>query len=637
MSYVQGPFTTLLARLLQLHLLVAGISLLVNALDIKNSFCKCEDFPAIEDRPFVAIWNAPTGGCYVNYSININLRDFDILENPKQTWDGKYVTVFYNAQLGLYPYFTNEQGTNSYNGGMPQLVNLAAHLKKMKQDIIKKIPDPDFNGLAIIDWEGWRPTWGRNFDSKRIYQSRSVELVQGKHPEWSMEEVIKEAKKEFEQSARVFMESSIKLARQLRPKGLWGFYGFPDCFGTSETNYRCSHEHQELNNKLKWLFSSSMALYPSVYMYDQQAWNKAYAYGRLEEAFRLATLVSKEKEQRIPVFPYFRHLYEGKPLEFAYLTDVDLHNTIGQAADMGAAGVVMWGNRRDENTSPDVCRELNEYIRTKLGPYFESLRRQLETCSEKKCNGRGRCVDSQLISSRWTSEEPNLYRPKCKGSPRMFSTDIRQHSTIHKQHDDEAKNHHKLDQNDKKDSKPSVANRTHHKHGLSSKQRNYLIKELELLNATGNKMGMILNSRHRNSSKDFVFFMSTSDSAVEVNKAPQEQKSTDRGVVATSGLHYHDQYNDSPSFTQTAVKGELEPNKLNLHCNESSPETTNCEIIKESNTAYTTGFHFPHTYVVFICVSLGSALLVSSAFIVSYYYCSIRKRVEEDIPRGDYE
>ena len=57
-------------------------------------------------------------------------------------------------------------------------------------------------------------------------------------------------------------------------------------------------------------------------MYDQQSSNKAFAYGRLEEAFRLATWVSKEKKRRVPVFPYFRHLYEGKPLEFDYLTDV---------------------------------------------------------------------------------------------------------------------------------------------------------------------------------------------------------------------------------------------------------------------------------------------------------------------------
>ena len=100
---------------------------------------------------------------------------------------------------------------------------------------------------------------------------------------------------------------------------------------------------------------------------------------------------------------------------------------------MGAAGVVMWGNRRDENTSPAVCKELNDYIKTKLGPYFESLRRQLETCSEKKCNGRGRCVDRRLISSRWVADEPSLYGQTCKGMPKLFSPSIRQHSTVYKQ------------------------------------------------------------------------------------------------------------------------------------------------------------------------------------------------------------
>lgn len=88
-----------------------------------------------------------------------------------------------------------------------------------------------------------------------------------------------------------------------------------------KTKFLCS-QNQELNNQLKWLFSSSTALYPSLYMYDQQSSNKDFAYGRLEEAFRLATWVSKEKKRQIPVFPYFRHLYEGKPLEFDYLTDV---------------------------------------------------------------------------------------------------------------------------------------------------------------------------------------------------------------------------------------------------------------------------------------------------------------------------
>lgn len=97
---------------------------------------------------------------------------------------------------------------------------------------------------------------------------------------------------------------------------------------------------------------------------------------------------------------------------------------------MGAAGVVMWGNRRDENTSPKVCRELNDYIKTKLGPYFESVRDRLETCSERKCNGHGRCVDRKLISSKWMNDEPHFYGQTCHGSARTFAPYIRQRVSL---------------------------------------------------------------------------------------------------------------------------------------------------------------------------------------------------------------
>ena len=94
---------------------------------------------------------------------------------------------------------------------------------------------------------------------------------------------------------------------------------------------------------------------------------------------------------------------------------------------MGAAGMVMWGNRRDENTSPKVCHELNNYIKTKLGPYFESVRHNLEACSVSKCKGHGRCVDRKLILSKWMSDEPHLYGATCNGSPRTFVSNILEH------------------------------------------------------------------------------------------------------------------------------------------------------------------------------------------------------------------
>ena len=97
-------------------------------------------------------------------------------------------------------------------------------------------------------------------------------------------------------------------------------------------------------------------------------------------------------------------------------------------------------------------------------------------------------------------------------------------------------------------------------------------------------------------------------------------------------------YSFSPSFRETLVKGAVASDRLVL-CNGSSSASSDCEIMKESPATFSRGFHFPHTYVVFLCVSLASALLVSSAFIMSYYFFNIRKKAEkveeDDSPSGD--
>lgn len=50
---------------------------------------------------------------------------------------------------------------------------------------------------------------------------------------------------------------------------------------------------------------------------------------------------------------------------------------------MGTAGVVIWGNRNDENTSPDVCRRINAYIQLTLGPYITQTRQAVS--NENAC------------------------------------------------------------------------------------------------------------------------------------------------------------------------------------------------------------------------------------------------------------
>ena len=98
----------------------------------------------------------------------------------------------------------------------------------------------------------------------------------------------------------------------------------------------------------------------------------------------------------------------------------DLHNTIGQAAEMGSSGVVMWGNRRDENTSPEICYKLNNYIRTKLGPYFESVKHTSEVCSTRKCSGRGWCISKQALNENWGFSDSSP-QESCPGPIRDFT------------------------------------------------------------------------------------------------------------------------------------------------------------------------------------------------------------------------
>ena len=136
------------------------------------------------------------------------------------------MTIFYRNHLGKYPYLT--QDGRKVNGGIPQLGDLAAHLSLTVMRISTLLRQ-NFTGLAVIDWEEWQPLWERNFGSKMKYRRFSKELVRQGRPALSERAVALLAKQQFEESARKFMEETLQSAVRDRPKGLWGFYGFPAC------------------------------------------------------------------------------------------------------------------------------------------------------------------------------------------------------------------------------------------------------------------------------------------------------------------------------------------------------------------------------------------------------------------------
>ncbi|XP_029379713.1 hyaluronidase-4 [Echeneis naucrates] len=349
--------------------------------------------PLIGRKPFIAAWNAPLDMCAIKHKVTINVdRLFHIHGSPRADWTGQNVTIFYANRLGYYPHY-NLQGV-AVNGGLPQNSSLDRHLFKAYQDINHFIPAEDFRGLAVIDWEFWRPQWNRNWHKKDIYRQKSRELTAKAYVNVTAAQVEELARRRFEKSAKAFMQRTIQLGTRLRPNALWGFYLYPDChnYNLHEQNYTgfCPLLERLRNDELLWLWNSSMALFPSVAIrksHTNSIKNLHFAQHRVREALRVASLTSREYD--LPTYVYVRLGYRDEPLSF--LTSRDLIHTIGESAALGAAGFVIWGDLNLTTSRPN-CTKVKSFLSHRLGQYIVNVTRAAEICSDFLCQGNGRCV-----------------------------------------------------------------------------------------------------------------------------------------------------------------------------------------------------------------------------------------------------
>ncbi|XP_007896746.1 hyaluronoglucosaminidase 6 [Callorhinchus milii] len=349
--------------------------------------------PVLPYKPFIVVWNAPTEQCRLRYKVDLDLSIFDIASNSNETLSGSNITIFYHNQLGYYPYFTDSK--TPVNGGIPQNKSLQDHLNKAKSDIEKSIPRKDFGGLGVIDWENWRPQWIRNWGHKNIYRKKSIGIERTLHPNWTEKKIKSEAKKKFENAGRNFLNATLNLAEKTRPKGLWGFYLFPDCYNhnykthPNKYNGKCPQIEHKRNDKLLWLWRESTALFPSIYLERQlKSSPKAlkFVHYRVKEAMRIASMARSDYD--LPVFVYARPFYAYR---FEVLTKIDLVHTIGESAAMGAAGIVLWGNI-DYARSKNHCLKVKKYIDGPLGHYVVNVTTATKLCSKTLCENHGRCV-----------------------------------------------------------------------------------------------------------------------------------------------------------------------------------------------------------------------------------------------------
>lgn len=349
-------------------------------------------WPLYSQKPLLLAWNAPTEDCAPRHGIRFQLDIFQIVASPNEGFVRQNLTIFYKDRLGTYPYF--EPDKTPVNKGLPQLASLEQHLDKVPEGVRKYIKEATAKGLAVIDWEEWRPLWIRNWDTKDIYRNRSRELVRQKNPTWTPEQVKKVALQEFELSAKKFMLETLRHAKNLRPNQLWGFYLFPDCYNhdymRSLESYtgRCPDVEVARNEQLKWLWTESTALYPSIYLstvLNSSESGRQFVRNRVKEGMRLAS--SGDGLAR-PVFVYTRPTYANSLVQ---LTETDLVYTIGESVALGAAGIILWGDVAYAG-SKNSCSDLDVYVRGPLNQYLLNVSTAAELCSQTLCASHGRCL-----------------------------------------------------------------------------------------------------------------------------------------------------------------------------------------------------------------------------------------------------
>lgn len=241
------------------------------------------------------------------------------------------VRLFTAPHLGLYPKLWRGR---RINGGLPQLADLENHLARVRRDVVAALPNPDWDGFAVIDYEAWHLLWEYMPEK---YREESRKVVRAQHPNLPETQVEEIAKGQFENAAMRFLTETLDLCRQLRPKARWGMYGYPQ-----------SARAQRLERE-KAFYTHVDALFPSVYA---RKWSVAQGkpkqgqatLSRYKNRIKAVVQASRAIAQDRPVLVYTWPRYNTSNATYgrSLLNDMDLKAMLTDPAAAGADGVILW-------------------------------------------------------------------------------------------------------------------------------------------------------------------------------------------------------------------------------------------------------------------------------------------------------
>ncbi len=287
----------------------------------------------------------------------------DQLEFDTNILSRDYV-IFYQHLLGYYPKAGPHLAMDEEY--------MQAHLAKVASDVQAAIPDPNFSGIALIDFETFRAIWDRtpNIPSDEDETAHDHDFkddwrdyIERTHPEFAnMNEDDQELflRDTYEDAVKNLFLQTLAVCREVRPHAKWGFHGYPIRFfknrreaPTNVISYDDgSHNGSRLNDRLQWMWDAEDVISPSIYpprvvaapgedICEDQC-SAAEEVEFIQNMIREARRVSNGK----PVIPAIANIY-NTPHDCLYGQDVadeTLYDEIMIPALAGADGVTLWGN-----------------------------------------------------------------------------------------------------------------------------------------------------------------------------------------------------------------------------------------------------------------------------------------------------
>ena len=136
---------------------------------LEASVCQGASLPC-DPLPYEIYWNVADAN-----PPGIDISAYNIFPaNYTQTGNGCSNPGCSPWTQGVFP--TISSTGHIVNGGVPQNANLSEHLRRLASNVTHWIPDPDWAGNAVLDFEDWTTVWELNSGGGDWHSRRLVSL-----------------------------------------------------------------------------------------------------------------------------------------------------------------------------------------------------------------------------------------------------------------------------------------------------------------------------------------------------------------------------------------------------------------------------------------------------------------------------